>query len=323
MRAGSAISGAILRRSRRNSRRSSVDLVDYAAPTTATVMEPNVLRRLCRRGRQPIGVPKVLVRGSIGAGRVTVSAGNHTIRIDGQPHVSPPQDAFVLAHYPSRSPYHWAAKAAVGWLKVLAAGDAARGTALHYAEAFARLKRDPAEWIAEASANLEAMKSSRRRWSTISWTISAATPPTRGPVAYGWRAVGARAFGDGGRWPPSWARTLDADPDLHAQTRGRDHRFPPRASRSRRRCRFGRSHMAAWSARAWRRSDRPRLRGPAREPAGASWRSWGIWGVGEVHELRMYLPGSRPDNAEIDLDVAACFPGRRREASSRRGRSLG
>ena len=284
----------------------SVDLVDYAAPTTATVMEPNVLRRLCRRGRQPIGVPKVLVRGSIGAGRVTVSAGNHTIRIDGQPHVSPPQDAFVLAHYPSRSPYHWAAKAAVGWLKVLAAGDAARGTALHYAEAFARLKRDPAEWIAEASAELEAAMSSADLVVDPLAYLGREPVYTR-TVDYGWRAVGL-VLSAMEQIAAELGGTVDADPGLHARREAAITDFLV-VSRSR----PGAAPVIPYGCvvgGSWRRATDPGFAALL----GAGWsvvESWGIWGTGEVHALRLHFR-SLDRAAEIDLDVTASLPGSRR-----------
>jgi len=117
-------------------------MVDYEAPSPATENEANVVRRFTRRRRNPSGVWKVVVRGNIGAGRVTVDAGNHFISIDGSPLAPAKQFVVPLAHYPVRSPYQLAAKVVTGRLKVLAAGrqEVGQGRAAHYNDAFEYLK---------------------------------------------------------------------------------------------------------------------------------------------------------------------------------------
>ncbi len=131
-----------------------MQLRNYDAGAPEGAGERNVLRRLTRRGSAPTDVWKVIVRGRTDPGAIEVDHGNHQIFVDGA--VRPPlrQDAIVLGHYPNRSPFHWAGKATIGWLKVLAAGERlwGGGTSGHYAPFIRQFKADPRGWLAGAGA---------------------------------------------------------------------------------------------------------------------------------------------------------------------------
>ncbi len=128
-------------------------LFDYRAPVPQTEHEPHPFHRLVRR-EAVSGVKKVCVR-RIDPARIVVQAGNHDVTVDGAIMAGPLQKRVFLAHFPRRSPAQFAAKAAIGRLKVLAAGQ--EGTQLrwnwHYDEPFEALKRDPKGWMAEKMAD--------------------------------------------------------------------------------------------------------------------------------------------------------------------------
>jgi capsular polysaccharide biosynthesis protein len=127
-------------------------LRNYEAGPPDAADERNVLRRLTRRATSPTDVWKVIVRGRPDPSAVEVDHGNHQILVDGAARPPLRQHAVMLAHYPNRSPFHWAGKAAVGWLKVLAAGERlwGCGTSAHYAPSFRDFSADPRAWIAAA-----------------------------------------------------------------------------------------------------------------------------------------------------------------------------
>ena len=109
----------------------------------------NVLERLRWRDVAPSNTWKVLVRRVADPDAVTVDAGNHHIYVRGSYDAPLRQDRLVLGHFPSRSPFQWAAKAAVGRLKVLAAGtpETAQNRATHYVGFYEAFKTDPRGWI--------------------------------------------------------------------------------------------------------------------------------------------------------------------------------
>lgn len=131
-----------------------MQLRNYEAGRNAAAGELNVLRRLTRRTVAPTDVWKVMVRGRADPDAVVVDSGNHQITLHGVVVAPLRQDAVVLAHYPSRSPLHWAGKAAVGRLRVLGAGERelGQGVASHYVPFFADVKADPRGWLARAEA---------------------------------------------------------------------------------------------------------------------------------------------------------------------------
>ena len=129
-----------------------VRMVSYDAPSASSGAELNVTRRLVRRAIEPSAIRKAIVRGGITTDRIAIAAGNHGIVLDGTPYKAPHEQRLLLAHYPNRAPFQFAAKAATGRLKVLAAGESvvAQGWGGHYTEVFDSLKRRPGQWIAAA-----------------------------------------------------------------------------------------------------------------------------------------------------------------------------
>jgi capsular polysaccharide biosynthesis protein len=129
-----------------------MQLRNYDAGPPHAAEDRNVLRRLTRRATTPTDVWKVIVRGRHDPGTLEIDHGNHQIFVDGVARPPLRQDAIVLGHYPNRSPFHWAGKAVVGRLKVLAAGERVSGigTAGHYVPFFRDIKADPRAWLAAA-----------------------------------------------------------------------------------------------------------------------------------------------------------------------------
>jgi glycosyltransferase involved in cell wall biosynthesis len=110
--------------------------------------EPIVPVRMRWRMRAPTGVVKLIVRGGLQT-RLTVDAGNHGGFLDGRMLAAPLEPAATLAHFPRRSGIQNLQKIAIGWLKVLAAGEAARaeGWSSHYRSPFETVRDKPHELI--------------------------------------------------------------------------------------------------------------------------------------------------------------------------------
>ncbi len=100
-----------------------VGLREYPAAAPDSVDELNVVRRLIRRWPERPAAMKVFVRGGFESGQVAVPAGACRIVLDGAPVEPLMQDRVVLAHFPNRSPWQYAAKIITGRLQLLAAGE--------------------------------------------------------------------------------------------------------------------------------------------------------------------------------------------------------
>jgi hypothetical protein len=131
-----------------------VPLINYEGGPESLRGELNVTRRLTRRAPVPHNVWKVFVR-AMAPGRVSVDAGNHQIFLDGDYAPGHEVTDVRLAHYPSRSPLHWAVKAFLGWSRVLAAGEPALllGRSTHYRATYERLIASPEHVLRDALAH--------------------------------------------------------------------------------------------------------------------------------------------------------------------------
>ena len=167
-----------------------VQLINYDSPSVATQHDINVVKRFSRRLPAPIDAWKVFVRGGIGAGRVTVDAGNHHMSVDGVQQEAMRQSDFLLAHYPNRSPLHWAGKAVMGRFKVLAAGQAELrlNRAHHYNEFVEILKKRPKDWVEHALARHAGLMTASALVDDPIVYLGADLRYTRNPD-YGWRAL--------------------------------------------------------------------------------------------------------------------------------------
>jgi hypothetical protein len=89
---------------------------------------------------------KVIVRGDLITRKAVIQAGNHGVVID-EARTCPTlrEPTLSYAHYAVRSPYQWISKSAIGWAKVLAAGQEAIGAgySYHYKVPFEILRTDP------------------------------------------------------------------------------------------------------------------------------------------------------------------------------------
>ncbi len=288
-----------------------LQMVHYDAPAPGTEHDANVVKRLCRHRRSVTSVWKVIVRGDIGADRVTVDAGNHFIFIDGSPRESMKQTVVPLAHFPSRSPHQWAAKAVTGRLKVLAAGQAERGRdrASHYNDAFEHLKWHPQAWMAGLVERSEQMKTSPNLIDDPIDYLGGDLLYTQ-PVDYGWRAL-SLALTTMEKMATMFGEALDADSDLRVKVdaglddlrvvcRHDGGDAPPLA-------------YGSLVAEAWRDAIGPGFAALL----GDGWskpEDWGgIWGVGAVHELRLYYHAAPTDHAEIEAVVQAALAGAREQ----------
>jgi glycosyltransferase involved in cell wall biosynthesis len=286
-----------------------VELVNYDAPSPETDGDINVVRRLSRRIRGPIGVWKVFVRGSLAPERVVVDAGNHFIRIDG--HFAEParQSDFTLAHYPNRSPFHFAGKAVTGRLKVLAAGqrELRQGRAGHYNDPFERLKAAPGAWLHAALGGFAAMQTAADLVDDPIDYLGADLLYTL-KVDYAWRAL-ALTLTAMERIASAYGAAIDAHPGVRAEVD--DHlgqisvvseALPAAAARAA----YGSILGATWRA--------------ATDPGfmallGEGWsipEAWGgVWGVGAAHAVRLFYPAAPHDHVDIEADVDAAMPGTR------------
>ena len=104
--------------------------------------------RMRWRMRAATQVFKLFVRGGLGM-RIVIDAGNHGGFLDGRPLPTQLDHQISLAHYPRRSAYQNLQKIAIGWLKLLASGDATvkSGRSSHYRSPFETLRDKPHELI--------------------------------------------------------------------------------------------------------------------------------------------------------------------------------
>jgi len=286
-----------------------LQMVDYEAPSPATENDANVVRRFSRHRRAATSVWKVIVRGNIGADRVTVDAGNHFIYVDGSPWVSMKQLVVPLAHYPFRSPYQWVAKVVTGRLKVLGAGqrEVGRQRGAHYNDAYEHLKWNPSAYIAGLRERFDLMKTSADFVDDPIDYLGEDLIYTH-PVDYGWRALGqmlatmekvATMFGEALDADSALRARVDAGlDDLRLVCRHDGEDAPPVA-------------YGSLVTEAWRDAIGPGFAALL----GDGWskpESWGgIWGVGVVHELRLYYHAAPAGHADIEAVVQAALAGPR------------
>ena len=117
--------------------------VDYVPRPGPSEDEPIVPLRLRHRRRSPNRFRKIFARAPIPD--AVIDNGNHSVKLRGASLPGQSVPGLKLAHYPRRSPYQMAAKAAKGWAKVQATGAAevARGTNRHYRLLFEGLRDAP------------------------------------------------------------------------------------------------------------------------------------------------------------------------------------
>lgn len=130
--------------------------VNYHPTGADDPAERVVPRRLRRRDPQCADFVKVMVRGRAIARGATIGEGNHGAWLNGAEIPFFLDERLHLAHYYMRNGWQVIAKAVVGTLKVLAAGEAERrkNTASHYAHIFENLRDHPA-WLLDDQAFLD------------------------------------------------------------------------------------------------------------------------------------------------------------------------
>ena len=122
------------------------DTAQHGAAGAAPGIDLLVPRRITRRERVPAApVPRVSVRGSLAAQGATVEGGNHEAYLSGAPIPAVTATDIAIAHFPRRSPWQAMAKAAIGRLKVLAAGreEVENQRSYHYTGMFETLRDTP------------------------------------------------------------------------------------------------------------------------------------------------------------------------------------
>ena len=119
---------------------------DPAAPADLLVMN-----RLTLRGEADPDARKCMVRGGLPP-ELEVVAGNHGARLPGRKLAAAMLPDIVLAHFPVRDGPNGIAKAAIGSLKVLAAGQAEMAAQMnaHYQPVLAGLRDDPGRLLQNA-----------------------------------------------------------------------------------------------------------------------------------------------------------------------------
>ena len=124
----------------------SATLRNYLPTANDNEAEPIVPLRIRHRDPTPVDLPKVMVRGSLGRQSAIVERGNHSVTLNGQPAPTHDDPRLILAHFPARTGWQMLAKAIVGKLKVVAAGESEeqRGTSVHYAALVEFLRNNPA-----------------------------------------------------------------------------------------------------------------------------------------------------------------------------------
>lgn len=284
-----------------------VELINYDSSSEATKNDINIVRRFVRRVKSPIGVWKVFVRGGLAPGRVVVDAGNHHIYLDGNYQIPLKQEQLLLAHYPNRSPLHWAGKAVSGWLKVLAAGQQERGRATHYISTFEQFKLQPQVWIDGALEQFRKLQYSSDlvddpidyRGEALLYTEN---------VDYNWRAL-KLVLANMEKLATAYGTFLDNDTTARGRIEESLHDIhvflgPDRIEALS--SGYGSGISSVW---------RSVLDGSFMALLGAGWsvpEGWGgIWGVGAVHELRLVHLIVPAGGVEIDAEVEAALVGTR------------
>jgi Glycosyl transferase family 2 len=286
-----------------------LEMVNYDAPSPVTDREINVVKRFSRRSPEPMGVWKVAVRGGLGLGRVAVVAGNHGILLDGHQVESLRQHDVVLAHYPHRSPFQFAAKAVTGRLKVLAAGQAElrHNRNHHYNQPFDALKQDPRAWVRAADERFDRLKTTTELVDDPIAYLGGELIYTE-PVDYGWRALGL-TLRTIEKMATQYGAVLDRFAEARAQVEAEI--GEARVISRHRSADAPRAAYGAIVTEAWRSAAAANFA----TLLGAGWskpEDWGgIWGVGPAHEMRLYYGAAPPNAAEIEADVAAALIGSR------------
>jgi glycosyltransferase involved in cell wall biosynthesis len=124
-------------------------LAEYVATSKDDPTDSVVPRRMGWR-RAPTANAKVMVRGDLPAGAVEIQPGGHAVNLAGGLECPYHLETGLLsAHYGERSVYQMLAKSAIGWAKVLAAGEAAvaRGWSWHYRTPFELLVQRPGDLL--------------------------------------------------------------------------------------------------------------------------------------------------------------------------------
>jgi glycosyltransferase involved in cell wall biosynthesis len=126
----------------------SVPLIRYVQIDDKDKTELIVPVRIRWRVPPPTNVFKLFIRGGLGDG-IVIDAGNHGGFLDGRKLAAQVEPAIALAHYPRRNGWQNLHKIALGWVKALAAGEAAtsRGWSSHYQSAFETLRDKPGELL--------------------------------------------------------------------------------------------------------------------------------------------------------------------------------
>jgi hypothetical protein len=126
----------------------AAELVNYHPTGADDPAEWIVPQRLRHRAPEANGVLTVFVRGRFAAFGGEVENGNHGVRLHGTPLAPFQLPGLLLAHFSTRSGWQMLAKAVIGRLKLLAAGngEAERGSASHYAGLLGNLADHP-EWL--------------------------------------------------------------------------------------------------------------------------------------------------------------------------------
>jgi hypothetical protein len=125
-----------------------VQLTHYFETPEDDESEPVVPLRMRWRLIAATNVTKLILRG--GMDGIVIDAGNHGAFQNGNWVQAAPDERIGLMHYPRRNGWQNLQKCAIGWLKVLAAGEAAvgAGRSSHYKAPF-ELLRDDARDLAD------------------------------------------------------------------------------------------------------------------------------------------------------------------------------
>lgn len=126
-----------------------VRLIHYYETPEDDAAELIIPLRMIWRMIAPTGVLKTCARGGYGP-RMVIDAGNHGAFLDGKPLGASPEPRVTLAHYPRRNGWQNLQKSAIGWLKVLAAGQPALAAhrSTHYRAPFESLRDHPDKLLA-------------------------------------------------------------------------------------------------------------------------------------------------------------------------------
>jgi hypothetical protein len=127
----------------------TVPVVNYHDTVADDVTERNPVLRMRWRSSGPPPTEKVFMRGRLTYENVSVAAGNHGVLVNDTAVLAPLFPNLPLAHFSRRAGPQAALKNVLGRLRVIAAGqgEVARGSAVHYSDVFAVLRRDAAQLL--------------------------------------------------------------------------------------------------------------------------------------------------------------------------------